>query len=43
VACDLTASNLFGVDVFKAVFGKTGLDRAVLTRTLIDKRTDLIK
>ena len=40
---DLSRSNLFGVDFYKAVMGKTILDGANLKRTLLHRRTEYLK
>lgn len=42
VQADLSGANLFGVDFYKAVVGKTQLRLATLTRTLLAHRTDLL-
>ena len=42
VKADLTRSNLFGVDFFKAVLGGTILDHADTKRSLLERREDLL-
>lgn len=42
VEADCTGASFFGVDFYKAVMGDTVLDHADVTRSLLEKRTDLL-
>jgi len=42
IDADLSYANLLGVDVYKMVVGRTRFDGAVLTRTLLEKRSEFL-